>query len=219
MYLKKREPVRVIKQENIKYICTECGHVEKRTLFDRIVFTICRFAGITGFLFLIFLIIFSHGEIGGLLPIYVQTLKYNTAYEKNFDLKIAVAPPVKSCITDEDCIIIKMAEFLKNETTYVLQGDNMEQDPITTLQVGGGNCEDLSILAAGALRQFGIMAFVNCKIKYRHCFVTAYPAGKDYFYIIDLTKDISFIEKLDIGVDPWSVYDKHIEYEYIELEE
>lgn len=199
----------MVKQEHVKYVCSKCGHIEKKTFLERLAFTIYHMiilAGVTGFAFIVFLVIFSHSGIGELLPVYVQTLKYNSAYETNFDLKIAVAPSVKPCLNDEDCIIIRMAEYLRNKTSYVNQGENMEQDPMTTLQIGGGNCEDLSILAAGALRQFGVKAFINCKIKYNHCIVTAYPAGADYYYIIDLTKDVSFVEKVDAGFDPWTFY-------------
>jgi len=197
----------IVKQGNVKYVCTRCGYIGKMTLFEKIIYALHHMAigfCIICFAFIMFIGILSHGNLVGSFLTYMQIIQYNSAYEADFDLKEAVIAPVKFCRGDEDCIIVNMAKYLHNRTTYVAQG--AEQDPMTTLRIGGGNCEDLSVLTVGALSQFGIKAFVNCNVGEHHCFAVVYPAGKNYLYIIDLAKSVSFIERLDIGSDPWSFY-------------
>jgi len=208
---KKEKKVKVVRQEDVKYICQKCGHIGKRKLLEKISYIfvhILLLCGLTGFAFIAFLMV-STGYPANLegpaniVPVYIQTLRYKSAYENNFDLKLLMVDSVMGCGDDEECIIFGLAHELNNITSYVPQGFNKLQNPLNSLELKGGDCEDLSVLLVGALRQFGVSSFVDCNTKFHHCIVVAYPFGRDYYYAIDLSGQGELrYEKLTEGLDP-----------------
>jgi len=218
---KKEKKVKVVRQEDVKYICDSCGHIGKRKLLEKISYIfvhIILICGITGFAFIVFLLLSTgYPKLDGpanIVPVYIQTLRYKAAYENNFDLKLLMVDSVLNCTDDEECIIFGLANELNNITTYIPQSFNILQNPLNSLELGGGDCEDLSVLLVGALRQFGITSFVDCNMKFHHCIVVVYPFGRDYYYAIDLARQNGKLryEKLTEGLDPWDyiVWDEPI---------
>lgn len=202
--IKKKKPI-IIHQNKIRYVCKECGHIEKNKFIDRIATTIILIVAVLGAISIItFIMLATKYDFIILGKSFIETTRYYTAHEPNEEIRELTIPSIKHCEGDEDCVIITIANKLHNETTYAHSGFRKAHDPDTTLRTGVGNCEELSMLAVNTLKQFNIKAYIDCIPE--HCVAIAKPRRKDYYYLIDLTRSYSHIERWGEGGKHWELY-------------
>ena len=132
--------------------------------------------------------------------------KYKDAYRSYPELRAEFADYVKQCEGDQSCVIEEVANVLVNRTDYIGNYAYITSMPQETLMIGGGDCEDLSVLTVSVLKQFNINAFVDCSVKYHHCVAFAFPDGEDYHYVVDLVNKPNYIQVLSNKLNFWSYY-------------
>lgn len=206
---KKKKPIK-IKETDIDYICQECGHIQKKTLKqkigNRLLLIILIIGAITTSLTIILL---ADNQPSNVFSAYIQTIRYKEAYKHNQEIREAMITAVQNCSGNEDCIIINTANYLEKNIKYTRSGFGKVYSPSTTLRTKAGDCEEMSVLVTNALRQFNIESYVDCRTEYDHCVATAYPENTNYYYWIDLAQSEGLhIAKLDKNQNHWEFYEK-----------
>ena len=207
---KKKKPT-IIKENNIEYICDKCGHIQKKTLKQKIFGTTILIILIFGTISLTFnIILLADNQPSNILLAYIETIRYKEAYKHNQEVRESMIPILKNCSGNEDCIIINTANHLEQKIRYTRSGFGKVYNPTTTLKTKAGDCEEMSVLMTNTLRQFNIESYVDCNSEYDHCVSTAHPENVDYYYWIDLAQNTGLhIAKLDKTLNHWEFYQKN----------
>lgn len=208
--MKQKKP-KIISQRRVKYICGRCGHIQKKTLKEKISGTILFIILIAGIITLsLTIILLADNQPSNMLVSYIELIRYKEAYKENQEIRESMIPQLNNCSGDEDCIIINTANHLEKTIRYTPSGFGKVYNPSTTIRTKAGECEEMSVLVVNALRQFNIESYVDCNDEYNHCVATAYPEDKPYYYWIDLTQTEGLhIARLDKGLDHWEFYEKN----------
>lgn len=106
------------------------------------------------------------------------------------------------CDDDEECIFLIYENL--SSIKYAHAPFNLFVPVPTTWESQYGDCKAMSSLFVSIAVNNGIESYVSASIKHNHAVAVAYPRGKDYYYVIDLTGPV--IQRFRRGVDHWSYY-------------